>query len=226
MRSGSLKDRMRIIPEPQTCAADRMTLAFAGFLAGFVHVLSGTDHLAAIAPYAVDGKSVAWRTGIRWGLGHAAGALGVGLLVLLLREALPVEVVSAWSERLVGLALIGIGIWGICAALARPGLGPRSHETHAHGHAAFAVGTLHGLAGSAHLFGVLPALALPSNSTAAAYLFLFGTGSVAAMGVFASLVGWIAGRPASSGPRARSALLGFSSMVAVAVGGLWILGSP
>ena len=34
-----------------------MTLAFAGFLAGFVHVLSGPDHLAAIAPYAVDGRS-------------------------------------------------------------------------------------------------------------------------------------------------------------------------
>ena len=59
-----------------------MTLAFAGFLAGFVHVLSGPDHLAAIAPYAVDGKSRAWRTGVRWGLGHAAGVLGVGLLVL------------------------------------------------------------------------------------------------------------------------------------------------
>ena len=27
-----------------------MTLAFAGFLAGFVHVLSGPDHLAAVAP--------------------------------------------------------------------------------------------------------------------------------------------------------------------------------
>ncbi len=96
-----------------------MTLAFAGLLAGFVHVLSGPDHLAAIAPYAVDGKSRAWRTGVRWGLGHAAGVLGVGLLVLALREALPVEAVSAWGERLVGLALIGIGIWGICAALAR-----------------------------------------------------------------------------------------------------------
>ncbi len=48
-----------------------MTLAFAGLVAGFVHVLSGPDHLAAIAPYAVDGKSRAWRTGVRWGLGHA-----------------------------------------------------------------------------------------------------------------------------------------------------------
>ena len=203
-----------------------MTLAFAGFLAGFVHVLSGPDHLAAIAPYAVDGRSRAWRTGVRWGFGHAAGALAVGLLMLVLREALPVETISAWGERLVGLALIGIGVWGICAAMARARPKPRSDETHVHGHAAFAVGTLHGLAGSAHLLGMLPALALPSDFAAGSYLLLFGIGSVAAMGTFSSLVGWIAGRPAVSGARARSAFLGLSSLVAVAIGGFWILGSP
>ncbi len=52
--------------------------AFAGLVAGFVHVLSGPDHLAAIAPYAVDSRSRAWRTGVRWGLGHTAGVLCVG----------------------------------------------------------------------------------------------------------------------------------------------------
>lgn len=203
-----------------------MTLAFAGLLAGFVHVLSGPDHLAAIAPYAVDGKSRAWRTGVRWGLGHAMGALAVGLLVLVLRETLPVEAVSAWGERLVGLALIGIGIWGICAALARASPRSRVHGTHVHGHAAFAVGTLHGFAGSAHLIGMLPALALPSDFAAAAYLLLFGTGSVVAMAMFALLVGWIAGWPGASRQRAQSALLGVSSAIAIAVGGFWILSGP
>ena len=199
-----------------------MTLAFAGFLAGFVHVLSGPDHLAAIGPYAVDGKSRAWRTGVRWGLGHAAGVLGVGLLVLVLREALPLQAISAWGERLVGFVLIGIGIWGICAALARARPLTRTHRTHVHGHASFAVGTLHGLAGSAHLLGILPALALPSDFTAGSYLLLFGAGSVAAMGTFASLVGWVAGRPGASGLRTQSMLLGFSSLITVLVGSVWI----
>ena len=76
-----------------------------------------------------------------------------------------------------------------------PDTGSRSRG-HVHGHAAFSVGTLHGAAGSAHLLGILPALALPSDLAAGAYLLLFGTGSVAAMGAFASLVGWIAGPPA------------------------------
>jgi hydrogenase/urease accessory protein HupE len=203
-----------------------MTLVLAGFLAGFVHVLSGPDHLAAIAPYAVDGRNRAWRTGVRWGFGHATGALAVGLLMLVLREALPVDAVSAWGERLVGLALIGIGIWGVRAALIRATQPLHAHGSHVHGHAALAVGTLHGLAGGAHLLGILPALALPSDIAAGSYLLLFGAGSVAAMGAFASLVGWVAGRPGVNGPRAQGALLGLSSLVTVAIGGFWLLGGP
>lgn len=77
-----------------------MTLALAGLVAGAVHVLSGPDHLAAIAPYAVADKARSWRTGVRWGLGHSAGVLGVGLLVLLTRQVLPVEALRArWSIR-------------------------------------------------------------------------------------------------------------------------------
>src|SRR4029450_9914430 len=42
--------------------------------------------------------------------------------------------------------------------------------------AAFAVGTLHGLAASSHLLGILPALALPSTRAAGAYLLCFCSG--------------------------------------------------
>jgi hypothetical protein len=215
---------------------ERMTFALAGLLAGFVHVFTGPDHLAAIAPYAVDGKSGAWRTGVRWGLGHASGVLGVALLALALRDALPVEALSRWGERFVGLALFAIGIWGLGVARARykerrEGVDAaarpnnRSHATtqHAHGHAAFAVGTLHGLAGSSHLLGILPALALPSDVAAGVYLLLFGTGSVAAMGTFSSFVGWLAGRAGASGARMQSALIGLSSALAVAVGIGWMV---
>jgi NADH dehydrogenase FAD-containing subunit len=132
-----------------------LALALAGLLAGFVHVLSGPDHLAAIAPYAVEGKTRAWKTGVRWGMGHSAGVLGVGLLALLARHALSLEALSAWAERGVGIVLIGIGAWGLRKALAL-----RSHDvsSHIHGREAFTVGTVHGLAGSSHLLGVLPAL--------------------------------------------------------------------
>ena len=119
-----------------------MILVLAGLVAGFVHVLSGPDHLAAMAPYATEGKARAWRTGVRWGLGHSAGVLGVGLLALMLRDALPVEAISAWGERCVGLVLIGIGVWGLRKAMAatRVDTDPHRHgqRPQVHGHAAFA----------------------------------------------------------------------------------------
>jgi hypothetical protein len=203
-----------------------MTLALAGLVAGFVHVLSGPDHLAAIAPYSVDSKSRAWRTGVRWGLGHTTGVLCVGLLLLGLREALPLDMLSAWSERLVGFVLLSIGTWGIYKALTRARPLHDVHGTHVHGGAAFAVGTLHGFAGSNHLLGVLPVLALPSTVVGGFYLLLFGAGCVAAMGIFAALIGWIAGRRGAAAPRMQAGLMSLASLTAVIVGGVWIFSAP
>ena len=81
------------------------------------------------------------------------------------------------------------------------------------------------MAGSAHLLGILPALALPSDGAAVAYLLCFGIGSVAAMGGFASVIGWVAGRPRASGAAAQRALLCACSAIAVLVGGFWLLTS-
>jgi hypothetical protein len=194
--------------------------ALAGLLAGFVHVLSGPDHLAAIAPYAVEGKTRAWKTGVRWGMGHSAGVLSVGLLALLARHALPLDALSVWAERGVGIVLMGIGAWGLRKALAL-----RSHDasSHVHGRKAFAVGTVHGLAGSSHLLGVVPALALPTDFAAAAYLALFSTGTVAAMGTFSSLVGLISSHRRASAEATQSVLLAAYAVCAIAVGAYWLL---
>lgn len=204
-----------------------MIIAFAGLLAGLLHVLSGPDHLAAIAPLAIADRARSWWTGIRWGLGHCTGVLGVGLLMLLARHALPIETLLDRGEVGVGLAVIAIGIWGTWAAFQRPDPDgrPDHDQRHPHVHAALAVGTLHGLAGSSHLLGILPALALPSDGAAAAYLVCFAIGSVAAMGTFASFIGWVAGRPRASGAAAQRALLCVFSAIALLVGGFWLLKS-
>src|ERR1700741_1917519 len=120
------------------------TLLVSAFIAGFVHVIAGPDHLAAIAPYAVDAKGRAWRTGVRWGFGHSAGVIGVGLVAILLRDMLSIDVVSIWGERAVGVGLVTLGIWGFRANGHRDNVESRGH---AHEHPAFAVGTVHGFAG-------------------------------------------------------------------------------
>jgi hypothetical protein len=53
----------------------------------------------------MDGQAGAWRTGVRWGIGHSAGVLGVGLLAPMLRHTLAIEALSAWGERCVGIVL-------------------------------------------------------------------------------------------------------------------------
>ena len=89
-----------------------MLTVITGAVAGFFHVLSGPDHLAAVAPLAVEDGRRGWLAGWTWGIGHASGVVVVAVLAVLLREMLPIASLSGWSERMVGVALIGIGIIG------------------------------------------------------------------------------------------------------------------
>lgn len=200
-----------------------MLTALAGLTAGLLHVLSGPDHLAAVAPLATETDRAPWRAGLQWGLGHTAGVVLVGALLVAFRDLLPLEAISAWSERIVGLALIGVGLWGL-----RRAQGIASGRPHSHGPAttgaSFGMGLLHGLAGSSHLFGVLPALALPTRAGALAYLGGFGAGAVVAMSAFAAVVGRLAGPAGPAAAARHRALLLTCSAAAIAVGLWWLVG--
>lgn len=193
-----------------------MFAALTGLAAGAFHVLAGPDHLAAVAPMAAADDRPAWRAGLAWGIGHTAGVLVVGALLVTFRALLPLEALSLWSERLVGVALVAVGAWGLWQA--------RSGHGHAHvsGTPSFAMGTLHGLAGSSHFYGVLPSLALASQADSAAYLAGFGVGAVTAMTVFAALVGAVALAAGTSGAVVRRRVLYVASLAAVVVGGTWL----
>ena len=188
-----------------------------GLAAGFLHVLAGPDHLAAVAPLAVSTERAAWRSGLVWGVGHTAGVLLVGALLLAFRELLPLDALSAWSERAVGAALIAIGGWGLWHARR-----PHSHR-HVSGRASFAMGTMHGLAGSSHLFGVLPSLLFASRLDAGLYLLAFGVGAIAAMTAFSAVVGSVATASGRSDATVRRTIVYATSLAAVAVGGVWLL---
>ena len=207
----------------------------SGAIAGAFHVLSGPDHLAAVAPLAISSRTQAWRQGWTWGLGHTSGVLAVALLALALRQVLPpVSVISSWSDRIVGAALVAVGLWSVSRAL-RIDHAPHAHNGRTHGHthvqrgptwarrvghphASFTLGLLHGAAGSSHVLGVVPALALPSTLEALIYLAAFGGGSIGAMAGFAALVGGLRGWGARGLERA---LMGACGVLAVAVGTTW-----
>lgn len=197
-----------------------MLAALTGLLLGAWHVVSGPDHLAALAPLAARGGSRSpWRAGLAWGLGHASGVWLVGLLLLAFGSLLPLDSLGLWSERIVGAMIVGVGAWGLWQV--------RHGHDHAHEHArgpAFVIGIVHGLAGSAHLYGVLPALALAEGQRLA-YLIAFGIGSVLAMAGFSSLLALLVERLPGSRETVRRGALRCGSLLAIVVGLAWLAAS-
>lgn len=215
-----------------------MTAVLAGLVAGGAHVLAGADHMAVVAPLAARRPRRARAAGLRWGAGHAVGVALVGAAALVFRELLPLDALSSWSERLVGMSLVGIGLWALMVPLGRhrseatemgdDGSGTDGrpcrdgHGSH-EGRAALAVGILHGTAGGAHLVGVLPALALATRAAAAAYMVAFGLGTIAAMTLFACSVGLLERSSAAVGARARNGFMAACAVTSIAVGLWWLV---
>ncbi|USN98016.1 MAG: nickel transporter [Phycisphaeraceae bacterium] len=223
----------------------------AGVIAGVLHVLSGPDHLAAVAPLAVNERRRgrrAWMSGLWWGVGHSSGVWFLALLALLFRELIPIDLISGWSERLVGFVLLGVGLWALRSAMvvrihahehthdgethrhvhahavqadhARPHAHQAGHAGHSH--APLGIGLLHGLAGTSHLVGVLPSLLMPTRLAAASYVAAYGLGSISAMTGFAHVLGLLLG--GLRGEKLYRRLLGGTGLAAIGVGVWWIMG--
>ena len=215
----------------------------SGLAAGVAHVFAGPDHLAAVAPLAIDHKQKPIKAGLFWGIGHSRGVWILAIAAILLRDALPLDWLSSWSERIVGIVLIGIGLWAIRKAMSvkvhthvhehdgmphahihvhEEGMEHHEHSKHAHEHRALGIGMLHGFAGTSHLMGVLPALMLPSRLSAVLYVFAFGLGSIGGMSIFTWTVGRLAGRLNGSGQHATKYLFYGSGITAIAIGCFWL----
>ncbi len=170
-----------------------------GFAAGAVHVVSGADHMVAMAPASIKKPRVALSEGLAWGIGHSAGVLILSILGILAKDLINIKLMSSYAEFLVGISLLIVGFLAIKTSLKvnihmhrhmhgdeKPhkhfhfhSPGNKIHKSHTH--AATGLGFLHGFAGASHLFAVIPALALPLFG-ALAYLFAYLLGSVFAMG--------------------------------------------
>ena len=170
-----------------------------GFAAGAVHVVSGADHMVAMAPSTIRKPRLALIDGLSWGVGHSAGVLFLSIFGILAKDLINIELMSSYAEFLVGISLLIVGLIAIRTSLrlnihmhkhihgeGTPhkhfhfhALGNKIHRSHTH--AATGLGVLHGFAGASHLVAIIPALALPLVG-ALAYLFAYLLGSVFAMG--------------------------------------------
>ncbi len=226
-----------------------LAILWAGLASGLVHVVTGLDHMAALMPLSMGRRWRAAFLGVRWGLGHTMGVVFIALMAVEIKqlagEVLNLDALGEWAERLVGFMLIAIGAFGIRAAF-RMHLHAHSHSHdgsehehlhvhasdghpvhapagHAHSHTAFLAGVLHGLAGTAHVLAVLPAVGLNTRAQSWSYLAAFGVGTVMAMGAFAGVIGMTSASLGKRGPKLMRAMMIGASCVCILVGIGWIL---
>ncbi len=221
-----------------------MIAIISGLTAGFIHVITGPDHLAAIAPLATEKRNSTWAIGLRWGLGHTTGVFLIGIITIIFKEIIPLELITGYSESLVGLVLICIGLWGLHKALKsnihvhehlhngvvhrhfhthKPGEVHNEPGAHVHTHAAMAVGILHGLAGSSHILGIIPALAFNTKTESFEYLLSFGIGTIAAMTIFSQLIGASSDFFVRRELKFYKIIMSSVSSLAIAIGVAWII---
>ncbi|KAJ3689998.1 hypothetical protein LUZ61_019162 [Rhynchospora tenuis] len=217
-----------------------LSSAGAGFLAGCLHTLSGPDHLVALAPLSIGRtRTESALVGALWGFGHDAGQVIFGLIFLLLKERLHLEVIDTWGTVIVGLTLLVIGALGIkeasAGAAATPCLELNNQESSATpapppntekkkvGFATFATGIVHGLQADA-LMMVLPALALPSRLAGASFLLMFLFGTVFAMAGYTVFICSCSQALKERVPRVTEKLTWAASVLAIFMGLAIVLG--
>lgn len=103
-----------------------LTLVGTGVALGFVHVLTGPDHLSAMATLSsCSDWCTSFTLGVRWGIGHSTGLILVGGVFILKdyltrgdhpdeNEVIDIpDSVGHFFEMLVGFFMIGLGIYSL-----------------------------------------------------------------------------------------------------------------
>lgn len=215
------------------------------FLLGLRHA-SDPDHLVAVTSLvAADGGNTrdAARLGAWWGIGHAAVLLLIGIPLILFKSVIPAWL-EAGAEKAIGVVIILLAgrvilkwIRGDFRADRHAHGSPSDteasphrhlHEADSHGHRhirtprqAFAIGTLHGLAGTGAVV-VLLITALPTQFEAMLALAVFAPMSVLSMVGCTSLFAWVLTRRLID-PLYRTVLIPFLGLFGV-IFGAWYAG--
>ena len=158
-------------------------LILAAILSGVVHAFD-VDHLVTVATFSSTGSSR--RNSIRfcahWALGHGLMILALATLVYFTGITFPAGLFEA-AEALVGVVLIALGTWVFRGIIQNLKTGQEYISSHRNlRRKPFAIGTLHGLAGSAPiLLAFLVDVRTPLLGLGLILLFVAG--------VFVSMIG-------------------------------------
>jgi ABC-type nickel/cobalt efflux system permease component RcnA len=216
------------------------------FLLGLRHA-TDPDHLTAVSTLVMSeerGGRRAGLLGISWGLGHALTLLALGLPVVLFGDHLP-EAVQQAAELAIAVLIVGLAVrllvrWRRGYFHLHEHSHGQLHHAHPHRHArgaehpvvhehehlepfgrtpvaAFGIGLVHGIGGSAGA-SILLVSAVPGEAASAVALAVLALGTAISMGVLS----WGFGRVLASRPlrqRLRAAVPAFG--VSGVLFGVW-----
>jgi ABC-type nickel/cobalt efflux system permease component RcnA len=198
------------------------------------------DHILAMS--SIVTQKPKWKHAVRagafWGMGHTSTIVIVGILMILLKVAIPVRYFH-YFEALVGVMLILLGAYSIYRFFKnnKVVLHRHSHdhydgahhvhshvhlhvnntERHTHAHLSYGVGLVHGLAGSGEL--VVAAAALYINPwLGVAYLLIFGIGTIFGMALATGLLHIPFTHNAVLSPKLTVALTWLSALLCIGYG--------
>ena len=213
-------------------------LLLTGLILGMRHAFD-RDHVAAVTHFISlepDPVKSAW-FGCRWALGHAVAVLLLGSLILILQLKFD-PAFERYAELAVGITLIALGLWRL-ALLAQEGRHTHRHahrrtqHVHEHSHrpgrehvhrfAPTLVGMVHGAAGTAELFVLIPITLISTTWLAYVYIGLFSVGCAATMSLYGYVAGRFYRRATQTGMRLYRALVITTSVSGLVLGAVWIM---
>jgi high-affinity nickel-transport protein len=200
-----------------------LALLGLGLVLGLRHA-ADPDHVVAVTAIASRTRRVAPATwlGIVWGLGHTLTLFVVGTLIILLDARVPARLGLAF-ELAVAIVLVIVGLANLrphrhdADDLGAPGRPPTAR--------AFAVGLVHGLAGSAAV-ALLVLATVQDARWACAYLLLFGLGTLIGMTTISTGYALPLAAATTRWPGARRAIRLSTGLLSLAFGAwlVWQIG--
>ncbi|KAJ0391965.1 hypothetical protein P43SY_002483 [Pythium insidiosum] len=82
-----------------------------GVFLGIVHVLTGPDHLSALAAMTANSSWKAFSLGIRWGCGHSLGLIIMAVIFFAAGRSFNLDNVGEYCNYIVGVFMIALGVW-------------------------------------------------------------------------------------------------------------------
>ena len=157
-----------------------------GLLLGCLHALEA-DHIVTVSNLVLNKDSIksSFKLALQWALGHSFTLLVLSGLAFSLNSAF-LALMSTSAEQMVGATMIFIGLVVFFQEIKRSSKIKNRYHNHTifTGSTLFGIGVLHGIAGSASIFLLIPVALTKSIYSVLSYVGLFCFGMIFTMSLY------------------------------------------